>query len=227
MGLQRVGNDWVIKHSRVYYSSLFICTLVLLGLWQTFIASSQSLPLFFSKILNYRHYHYSEFFFFLENWPISTSCGYLSGILTCLFIWDKILCFFILVNFLWCGFGSSCWGIVVLFVSSVYPLVHGAKGLVKAFWWEGFVVGKLGLALVGNFNPIIHWWVGLCTLPVSCLAWGDPDLGSTGSMVGIMATSKSTYAKRPLPGLMMSVPLSPWQVTANPQFHRRPYITNK
>ena len=33
-------------------------------------------------------------------------------------------------------------------------------------------------------------------------------------MVGTMATSKSTYAKRPLPGLVMSVPLSPWQVTA-------------
>ena len=59
----------MIKHSRVYYSSLFVCTLVL-GLWQTFLASSQSLPLFFSKILNYLHYHYSEFFFF---WKIGLS----------------------------------------------------------------------------------------------------------------------------------------------------------
>ena len=51
------------------------------------------------------------------------------------------------------------------------------------------------------------------SLPGSCLAWGDQALGSTGSMVGLMATSKRTYGKGDLPGLQLSVPLSlgePW-----------------
>lgn len=58
-------------------------------------------------------------------------------------------------------------------------------------WWE-----KLYHALVSrpcsvkSFNPIIFWWVELCSLPVNCLARDDPALGSTGSMVGIMATFK-------------------------------------
>ena len=35
----------------VYYSSLLVCSLVLLGLWLTFLASSQSLPSFFFWII--------------------------------------------------------------------------------------------------------------------------------------------------------------------------------
>ena len=43
--------------------------------------------------------------------PISTLHGYFYGVLSCPFIWDKTLCFLILVNFPWCGLGSSCyWG---------------------------------------------------------------------------------------------------------------------
>ena len=36
--------------------------------------------------------------------PISTSFSGLGRILSCPLIWDKTLCFFILINFLWCGF---------------------------------------------------------------------------------------------------------------------------
>ena len=38
----------------------------------------------------------------------------------------------------------------------------------------------------------------LCSLSVSCLAWGYPALGSVGSMVGLVVT----YTKGPLPGLL-------------------------
>ena len=36
-----------------------LCSLLLLGLWKTFIASS---PFFFSEIQNHLHYQYSEYF---------------------------------------------------------------------------------------------------------------------------------------------------------------------
>ena len=37
--------------------------------------------------------------------------------------------------------------------------------------------------------------VGLHFLSCSCLAWGDPALGSTGSVVGLMENSKRVYSK--------------------------------
>ena len=46
--------------------------------------------------------------YFSGRLPISTLFGYFSGVLSCPFIWDKALCFYIVVNFLWCSFGSSC-----------------------------------------------------------------------------------------------------------------------
>ena len=45
------------------------------------------------------------------------------------------------------------------------------------------------------------------SLPDSCLAWSDQALQSTGSMVGLMATSKRIYSKGDLLGLWLSVPL--------------------
>ena len=51
---------------------------------------------------------------------VSFSC--FSRVLSFPFIWDKTLCFFILINFLWCGLDSSHNGIVVL-ASSVCPLL--------------------------------------------------------------------------------------------------------
>ena len=55
--------------------------------------------------------------------------------------------------------------------------------------WE-----KLSLALVGRVllnKALIRLsadGLGLCSLPGSCLAWGDPDLESTDSLVGLMET---------------------------------------
>ena len=66
--------------------------------------------------------------------------------------------------------------------------------------------------------------MGLCSLPATFLAWGNRVLESTGSMVG-MVTSKRTYANTCLPELQLLVPLSPWQVTADPCLHRRPSNT--
>ena len=45
-------------------------------------------------------------------------------------------------------------------------------------------------------NTLVWWWVGLCSLWVSCLAWGDPALESTGFMVGFMVTSKRAHLPR-------------------------------
>ena len=43
---------------------------------------------------------------------------------------------------------------------------------------------------------------------VECLASGGPALGSVGCMVGLMVTSKRSYSREQLPGLLLSVPLS-------------------
>ena len=73
-----------------------------------------------------------------------------------------------------------------------------------------------------NFNLITCWWVGLFYLPVGWLAWKDPALGSTGSMVGLMATSKRTDNKRHLPRLLLPVPLSLQLATAYPHSRGEP-----
>ena len=49
----------------------------------------------------------------------------------------------------------------------------------------------MGLALVGRANL------------VSCLAWGNPAMGFTGSV-----TSKRAYTNGDFPGLLLPVPLS-------------------
>ena len=97
-------------------------------------------------------------------------------------------------------------GIVVLLASSACPLMEEAKRLVQASWW----LGKLGLALVGTpllIEALIQLsadeWV-FCSLPSSCLAWGDPALSS---MVGLLATSKRVYTKGDLPSLLLPVSL--------------------
>ena len=58
----------------------------------------------------------------------------------------------------------------------------------KDWWWV-----ELGVALVGraqlNFNPLVCCWVGLSSLPVGCLALGDPALEPTGSLVWLMVDS--------------------------------------
>ena len=63
----------------------------------------------------------------------------------------------------------------------------------------------------------MYWWFGLCSLPVSCLALGDPALRSTGSMVRLMATSKRTYTTGQLPGVLLPGLLSIWWATVDPR----------
>ena len=120
---------------------------------------------------------------------------------------------------------------------SVYLLMPEDKRLVQASLWEGLAVGKTGSCSGGQghaqqiFNPVFCWWVGLCSLPVGCLAWSDPILESTGSLVGLMVNSKRVYANTHLPGRLRPVPLFLQQLTADPcpcktasNTHRRRWV---
>ena len=86
--------------------------------------------------------------------------------------------------------------------------------------WE-----KLGLTLVGRAllsKALIQLSVdGWVALPVNCLAWGDPALGSTGTIVGLMVASKRANTKGVLPGLLLLVALLLWWAPADRCFHRR------
>ena len=113
-----------------------------------------------------------------------------------------------MLSFLWafrsCGFHSGSCGIVVL-ASSVCPLMDEDKRLVQASWWEGLAVQKTGSCSTGRTMPskslIQSAADGLYSFPVSCLAWGDSVLESKGSMVGLMVTTKRTYANSHLLGI--------------------------
>ena len=56
---------------------------------------------------------------------IYSSFSYFSGDLSCL-IWNIILCIFILINFLWCGFCSDGCRIIYFVASFVHPLMDEA-----------------------------------------------------------------------------------------------------
>ena len=64
------------------------------------------------------------------------------------------------------------------------------------------------------------WWLGLCSLPVSCLAWWNPALGCEGSMVRLMVTSKRTYTKGQFLDCCCQYSLQ--QNTADPHLQRTP-----
>ena len=64
--------------------------------------------------------------------------------------------------------------------------------------------------------------MGLSSLSVGCLAWGDWELEATGSLVGLMADSGRAHAKEYFPELLLPVSLSPWWATATPRLCRRP-----
>ena len=96
--------------------------------------------------------------------------------------------------------------------------------IVKSTEWE-----KLGLALVGRAlinKALIQLSAYGWGFPpsVSCLAWGNPALGP---MVGLMANSKRNYFTGHLPGLLLPVPPSPQQATAEPHLYRRPSNTSR
>ena len=86
------------------------------------------------------------------------------------------LCFFCLP--------SDGWG-----EEACVSFLMGGTGMGKT----GSCFGGQGLAQWSS-NLFIFWWLGLHSLPGSCLARGNPALGSTGSMVGLMATSKRANA---------------------------------
>ena len=87
--------------------------------------------------------------------PISTSFSYLSGVLSCPFIWNITFCFFVLTNFLECDFHSKCCVIVFLLTSSIYPLVDEARGSGVGFLMERTGCGE---------NWVFLWWAGLCSV---------------------------------------------------------------
>ena len=49
---------------------------------------------------------------------------------------------------------------------------------------------KIFIKELSAYNPTVCWWVGLCSLPVSYLAWGDPVQESISATVGLLAISK-------------------------------------
>ena len=115
----------------------------------------------FPKIIVYLHYHYSVFF----SWklPLSTSFSCFSRDLSCSFMWD------ITAFSSWLAFCN------VDFVLATMGLWFFLL-LLSALWWRR-------LRLVQGCG-----WVGLCSLPVSCVAWGDTVLGCAGSMAEVAAT---------------------------------------
>ena len=111
--------------------------------------------------------------------------------------------------------------------------------LLTAFWWMRLRIlcklpderdwwwGKLGLALLGRTllsKALIQLSADLRlhSLLCSSLAWGNPTLGPTDSMVGLTASSKTVYTKGDHP-----VFLSLWWALANPHLHRRPSNTSR
>ena len=93
--------------------STSVSSLVLLGIWKVFLASSPfcfwDLGLSSISLL---------WILFLEIclYPLHL----FSVILSCSFTWDIILCFFILIKLLWCGFCCGGCRIVALLISSVW-----------------------------------------------------------------------------------------------------------
>ena len=121
-------------------------------------------------------------------------------------------------------------GAIIVLTSCLCPLMDENKRTVNVSWWERQAVGKNSCSGGQDhaqyiFNPVFYWWVGLCSLSVCCLAWDGPVLESTGSMVGLKATPKRTYANMGLLVLLFPVPVSLQQVTTNPYLCRRPSDT--
>lgn len=98
------------------------------------------------------------------------------------------------------------------------------RGLCKLLM-GGVLVGKTGVLLWQAglcscyFNPVVCWWVGLHALLSSGLTWGDPVLGSTGSMLGL-SWPPGAHVKEPPRTAKLAVPLSLQQTTLTHAPHR-------
>ena len=90
--------------------------------WFLLVYCSSLFCLFFSSFRSFMNISYICFIFSPRFWiiyttiilnsfpgrlPSSTSFSYFSGVLSCSFIWEIILCLFISVNFCDCGFHSG------------------------------------------------------------------------------------------------------------------------
>ena len=64
--------------------------------------------------------------------------------------------------------------------------------------------------------------MGLCSL-----LWGDSVLECTGFKMYLECTSKKDLCQHTLPGLLLSMPLSLQEATADPQLHRRSSNTHR
>ena len=84
--------------------------------------------------------------------PISTSSSCFPGVLSCSYIWEIILCFFMFfsqINFLWLLFCSGGFRTVVLLA------------FLSALWWI-MLMGGTG----NGKNWFLFWWVGSCSVKV-------------------------------------------------------------
>ena len=150
--------------------------------WLLLVYCSSLFCLFFSSSRSFMNTSYICFIFSPRFWiiyttiilnsfpgrlPSSTPFSYFSGVLSCSFIWEIILCLFISVNFCDCGFHSGGFGD---YSSSCFLLPSGEWG-----WWEGLVVGKTGSYSCGLGKTLIQLSAdGRGGASIS--AWGNPAL---------------------------------------------------
>ena len=60
------------------------------------------------------------------------------------------------------------------------------------------------MSFICSSASVFCYWFLQCTIHL-CLAWSNPALDSTGSMVGLMVTYKRAYAKTHFPGILLPV----------------------
>ena len=88
---------------------------------------------------------------------------------------------------------------------------------------NGFgIVNKAEIDVFRELSWSMCWCLQLHSQPGHFLAWGDPALRSTGSMVRLMANSKSVYTKGDLSRHLLPVPPSLWWVPADSHLLRTP-----
>ena len=144
---------------------------------------------------------------------------------TLLFFWGFVLFLHLghnLLPFHFCDFHSGGCRIIVLLTSGRWGYLRGLGKLpVVRTWW----CVQLSLALQGRAvlsRTLSICLVGLCSLPVSFLIWGNPSLESAGYMVELMVISRVAHAKGYFLRLLWPVPLSLRWATADPCLCRRP-----
>ena len=143
-----------------YHSSLFF------SFSRSLVDISFILPLLFPRswIICTIHYFW---ILFLQSCYLHFHLVVFWGFYLVLSLRDNLL-LFILINFLWLWFSFwRLWDID----SSICLLVDEAD---EDWQWEKQVIVLVGRVLLSK--ALICWWVGLHSLLVSCLGWGNPAL---------------------------------------------------